>query len=455
MPVPLPSHVPGGVRHFLALVLLCGLGLSNGPVQGQSTTDTLQEAEWSSRIREAVTAYQRQNHTRALNQLLPLFEANPLVRSKNGEGTAAYWLGRVYEDQSRPMMARRVWSVGVQKSVEEGGLDVRSADAYIRAVYRDSVKAEYTQAANVYLLLFEKGDEKPPPGAREVIRRHVAQMEFLLPDTLRRAILQGKDQNREVDTTVRSRHRLASWWRSQDPKPATAKNERLVEHLQRVNHARVHYDYEKALSGFDDRGRVYVRLGAPTVTTTIDFDSGELLDVIHRIQESAGNNLFVSVSSFPENKFWLYKHGDEPSPFLFVHNGNTYRIGEIIDLIPERYTSAMTGRTGRGGAKVDFVLEALRTAYRQLSMYHTAYGPEFNRLDQYLNKMEETRIRFEGQSGSMLYTRGNRSDNSALTQQEGSPQPLGKSPSEMARSAFVTANQQEVKIARQRKKHTP
>ncbi len=55
---------------------------------------------------------------------------------------------------------------------------------------------------------------------------------------------------------------LREYWRRQDPTPATLVNERLIEHLKRVEYARIHYAC-KNVRGFDDRGMIYVRLGPP------------------------------------------------------------------------------------------------------------------------------------------------------------------------------------------------
>lgn len=51
---------------------------------------------------------------------------------------------------------------------------------------------------------------------------------------------------------------------SEDPRPSTEENERVAEHLERVAVALERYGDESFPAGFDDRGMIYVRLGAPS-----------------------------------------------------------------------------------------------------------------------------------------------------------------------------------------------
>lgn len=51
------------------------------------------------------------------------------------------------------------------------------------------------------------------------------------------------------------------FWAARDPQPATAVNERLVEHYRRVMHAREHF--AKGRQPWDRRGDIYIRYGEP------------------------------------------------------------------------------------------------------------------------------------------------------------------------------------------------
>ena len=186
---------------------------------------------------------------------------------------------------------------------------------------------------------------------------------------------------------------LLSYILDKDPAPATATNERFVEHLSRLGQAHVRYPNLRAPTGLDARGEVYVRLGPPVGHKEIDFNTAELRRRIRKLQGAVLNGFRVSTSEFPDNEFWLY--GDpEPFHYLFINDSGTYRLGSTIDLIPQRFRVGVDGTTGRGGARADILLEVLRTIFRQLSPYVVEYGVQFNEVDAYLGQLEalETRV---------------------------------------------------------------
>lgn len=57
---------------------------------------------------------------------------------------------------------------------------------------------------------------------------------------------------------------LKSFWLYRDPTPLTPANERLLEHLRRIAYARKNFRGEEPEGKYDDRGRVYIKYGAPT-----------------------------------------------------------------------------------------------------------------------------------------------------------------------------------------------
>ena len=185
-----------------------------------------------------------------------------------------------------------------------------------------------------------------------------------------------------------------------DPAPATAVNERFVEHLERVSYAHAHYASEGSPTGLDARGETYVRLGAPAAYKTIDFYTTELLRRLRDLQLSVHNGFTVSPSEFADNEFWLYD-GDETFFYLFVDDGSGYRDGDVLDLIPPRFRTGVDASTGRGGAKADILLEVLRAVFRQLSPFATEYGVQFNEVEGYLAQMEmlQTRVQIEADIG--------------------------------------------------------
>lgn len=448
----LPHGCMQGLFSLMVLLLLSGPRVVRAqPVDSDSVTT----ADLRQVFQEGLAAYQNQQYGRAESNLRLVLRENSSVKLESAPGTVAYWLGRVYNDQRQPVLARKVWSAGVRRSIDRGGVDMHAGSSYIRSVYRDSAASKFDVAAQLFLRLLENADEPLSEGEEEVVRQHLSEMVFLLPDPLRRQAVKGAGSTLRANRAENGGHVLAAWWRSRDTKPATSKNERVIEHLQRVEHARRHYASDRVPAGFDDRGRVYVRLGSPVRTWSVDFDSQEFLEVLRRINGSMGNNLGVNLSGFPENEFWLYERGQKSYPYLFVHDGNDYRIGGVVDLVPSRFRTAMKGRTGRGGAKIDVVLEAMRTAYRQLATYHMEYGPGYNRLGAYLNSVEGARISHKLETGTELSTPGNRSDNSALVQQEGMPRGVVEQPSQKAEAAVSFAKHEEARLSHWRKENVP
>ena len=63
------------------------------------------------------------------------------------------------------------------------------------------------------------------------------------------------------------------FWAVRDPKPATAVNERLVEHYRRVMHAREHFS--KGQQPWDRRGSIYIRYGEPDDQQHFIMQTGE------------------------------------------------------------------------------------------------------------------------------------------------------------------------------------
>ena len=116
--------------------------------------------------------------------------------------------------------------------------------------------------------------------------------------------------------------RLVLWWRSQDTLPATQDNERLEEHLTRIAFVTQQYRDEDDERGFDDRGEIYVRLGRPSHTTSVEIRNTDLL-------------LNPFVSRLPKNTFWVYNHVDYDAHYFFLKKtlGRPFELGYPTDLI--------------------------------------------------------------------------------------------------------------------------
>ncbi|WP_397546533.1 GWxTD domain-containing protein [Rhodothermus marinus] len=411
---------------------LVALLLAAGKVKGQSA-DSLQ-------LVQAFQAYQTGRYEVAAAILQPLFEEQPVFQIRPIEGSVAYWLGAAYQAQGAIEEALNTWQQGVHSALTQGAVDVLATDAYVETVFRQACSERFAEAALFYELLLRIAGTPMLPDELQRLRRHVARMIFLLPDTLQRQIW-TRDRRFLPDAGMR----LMQWWARQDPLPATPLNERIVEHLQRVAYAAKHYASDRTESGLDERGIVYVRLGPPSRIKKLDFYSRELQQALRRLRRSSGNALIVSESDFAPGELWLYDRSVPGGPyyFLFVYDGNLYRQGGVMDLIPPHLRVGLDGDTGRGGAKIDVLLEVLRAVYRQLAPYHLDFSDRYIRVDNYLGQLEEIRIQLERNIGGELYTQDKRSDNSALVQQEGTPFTTEGTPDVFLRSLLAETERED------------
>lgn len=373
--------------------------------------DTLVHGEdLTSRLRRGIEAYQTGSPGIARGLLLSVFAEQPLLRQSQEDGTASFYLGKVLAERGEDETARNVWLTAIKAESELPAADVRSADAYVRNVFSFQQAPHYPAASETYLRLIQwVGDVDLDAQQADIVQRHRAQM----------AGLESALQEENVDPS--SGVALASWWRSSDPKAATLHNERVIEHLKRVAVAEKEYPSKLEADGFDERGEIFVRLGAPTNQTSVDFFTSEMLRRLRTLRQSTQNHLQISPSDFADNEFWLYQHDDVNYYYLFVDNGNEYRIGKTTDLIPQGFMAGASSSSGRGGAKIDVTLEALRAIYEQLARYHPDFGSHFTTISDYLNDMEIESRRAAIQSGqiSEFISNRRRGDYSEVVQATG------------------------------------
>lgn len=104
----------------------------------------------------------------------------------------------------------------------------------------------------------------------------------------------GGDLSRFQEAALDERQALSeAFWAGRDPAPATAANERWIEHCRRVAYAREHFGEHKF--PWDARGEVYVRYGKPdhiSASENIRFETQpNVLAVKDRLMNQAGEAL--------------------------------------------------------------------------------------------------------------------------------------------------------------------
>ena len=234
---------------------------------------------------------------------------------------------------------------------------------------------DIAQSVAEYESLFEDTD----PASDSVLELELRRMMPLLPESILPTVLVSDT----IKTTPSVRSAILGWWRSQDPLPASKVNERMVEHVRRVQYALENYGCPSCQKGYDERGEIYVRYGEPERISRVTFDDPLLIDAIYQ------PGVAVSPGDFPDNEFWRYLDLDRDAYFLFVEDDGFYRIGDTSDLLPSALRSGL-GYSGRGQVKSKMLLVVMRSVYRQLALEHYHFGSRFNDVDLWLSAHEET-----------------------------------------------------------------
>lgn len=335
----------------------------------------------------------------------------------DGETSGAYRLAEALEAAGDVDGAVRARVAGRRALAEVGVEDLRLDAALVRSAFgagevADSVAVE-AQAA--YFTLLERSAAAPD----DVVGVHLRALA---------AVLGGEAAERYGlgERGVPDSPGLVRWWRRQDPRPGTAVNERVAEHLRRVAEATTAYAPDGAL---DDRGRVYVRFGPPAWTTRVAVEGGEFARYV--AERVPG----LRPSSFPRNEVWGYPDVDETATYLFVESGpgGPYREGTAEDLVPRTLRTGL-GSGGRGAGKARALVFVLDAIYRQLAQVDVRYaGPalEARRYADVLDQVEreamlepspsptEAPTPVDAAVAALGWTRGDRILQGAL------PQPVG------------------------------
>ena len=244
---------------------------------------------------------------------------------------AAYSLGRAHEAEGDTMRALHLWKEGLDSLDAVGQIDVRLSDAYVRAVFRSEAQAAYPRAVRIYLDLIENAGAFTEEAEQRLLERHVAQMLTLWPEDERPRLVEGgKAKKGRLRLRPEAGATIAAWWRGQDLELATPRNERLEEHLLRIAQAEQRYSYDEALTGYDDRGAIFVRLGEPDQHEVITYQEEAGLS------EILGQSGRVSLSEMPKNEVWYYPSLDESGLYIFVWRSGRFQLVTPTDLIPRK-----------------------------------------------------------------------------------------------------------------------
>ena len=334
------------------------------------------------RYDEGVRAYQEQRYVEARDHLRAVFQDRPAYVGR--EGAVAYWLGRAYVACDQPDSSRWAWREGVKVLRAANVFDARLFDAHLWA----SVEAgAERRASRTYLNLLSRLGTGTEPSEVGVLRRHAAQLRPVLDKTQMRQLLTTES---DVDTPAEwafvagAGAQVSEWWHRQDPLPATEHNERVVEHLRRIDVAEDNFAASDQVDRLDDRGETFVRLGAPARRTEVPFTD------LNFLQEVFRSGVPLDRSAFPENEIWTYSHIDDAGKYLFVSKNGTYTLGTAADLLPELLRGPFSS-SGRSQNIAYSSQAAIRHIYEHLSMKYNDRGSVYDGVMEWFAFQESQR----------------------------------------------------------------
>ena len=366
---------------LLSVLLLWALPLG-GSAHPSSDTITTDRVDLQARLASGVEAYEAGGLEEAAAHLRTVFTADPAFHSAE-HGAAAYWLGAVYREQGRPAEGRRIWKRGLNALNDSATFDARLADVYLQEIVEPDSGDQPSQAPYLYQQILAEARPGLPAWERSVVVRHVAQLMPLLPEARAHQIAQGGHDASLQEWTLQdgAGAQLLRWWRRQDPMPTTAERERMEEHLKRVAFASEEFANEERVSGLDDRGLLYVRLGAPAKRYTIGFNDAHFYKEVFRF------GVPVSRGDFPDNEIWNYRYIDDSGRYIFVRYKEHFYAADASELLPPQLRRGFNP-SDRSQNKAYSTLAAMRYIYERLAMYYHNFGGVFNKVDAYMTTQE-------------------------------------------------------------------
>lgn len=305
--------------------------------------------------------------------------ATPALCQNSGPDPYQAGLERLEDDDWEG--ALDVWYAAYDSLSFEGVHDPRIGIGYARVVARHNDLGEYEVASEIYGWGFS-GTELAPylDEVREEVERIAPIME---PEDSAALVELAEDADPEV------LRRIRTYWLAQDPTPDSPRNERLMEHWERVEYARANFTRGRYTPyDSDDRGRIYVKYGSPDKKTAGSMgarDDELRFFVPDRLEREALRRYDYG----PQFEVWAYDvlHSRDIVYFLFGNingRGRFQLLESPNDLIPDEAWSAASRGRGMGaqnsGVKAAYYLQYFY--YAELAMIGGEYSKRFGELGQ-------------------------------------------------------------------------
>lgn len=213
--------------------------------------------------------------------------------------------------------ALSLWAEAREKLAGAGIEDPRIARAFVEAVAKYGLDDYAEVATDVFYWGFSGGPGPPGAATGDEIRAE-GRRTFALADSLvaEHWAAVGRDDPASLAMAIKR------FWIERDPTPSTPVNERLVEHWQRIAHARKMFVYNHSSPyRTDDRGTFFVKYGLPDEITrghaAVDAKEEAMYDI--------SGYLRMAMDVSPQFEIWRYGtiHPGEATYFLFGNTGGT------------------------------------------------------------------------------------------------------------------------------------
>ncbi len=317
--------------------------------------------------------------------------------TSRASGQEADWFkqGQAALQQGDPVKAADIWQQGYTALLSEERIDSRIGFAYIELVTQEKMIERYFTAHKMYFWALEGADR--PENEKEIR----AEMERLLP-------LVEQDEQKEwrrISKTdiVQLARRIKTFWQESDPTPSTERNDRLLEHWERIAYARKTFRKARdTIYGTDARGLIYVRLGEPErkIQKTLGTVRADIKRWTHvwgsfNFYQPAAEQAIVEaidrLNRNPDIELWFYHtYAPEQEPVFYMFGrregrGHFGLIRGVDELIPKRAFMTASTRSTRGllpGA----VLQTIY--YEQISNFHPYFADKARKLNELWNRFE-------------------------------------------------------------------
>lgn len=355
-----------------------------------------------------------------LSLITLLFSAPVILNAQNGDQD---WLNRgwVAEYEGNYDGALQIWEdAKEQLSVS----DARIGFEYIRLVTERNIRDKYSQATKMYYWALRD----PYTGQnRAAIKQEFDRLRPIIGEGIYRQWSEWWEQE-SPELSVD----MLGFWTQLDPTPSLSNNGRLIEHWERIALAkRMYTKGRNTVYGTDDRGKIFVRYGAPdrvksgiltlqsqNIRPWINRQFQQLSTAAEDMQDSFSishdemaeldqlERFVYEYHAYPEYEIWFYDTltDDTRDPVIFIFGTDVHRGGYglrsgLDDFIPNRAFEQFRS----GDQEYQFVSQGLSAAlilqllyYEQLSSTDPFFNNRLNSMrDLLLDQREITRRRLD------------------------------------------------------------